>query len=325
MRRRPNIPTEMSVPVTIPRDEDGFTGRECPQPECVGYFKITIGTALKGEGLPCHCPYCGHIGNHNTFWTKEQLEYARSVALREFGDVVRRELKKMEFKQRIGGPLGIGISLEVKNGPRLPIRNYREKQLETEVVCDQCALRYAIYGVFAWCPDCGAHNSLQILGKNFDLAVKQLELAKQTDDRDWSEHLIADALENVVSAFDGFGREICRIHADKSANPDQAGRLSFQNLGGARDNVQRLFALDLQSGLNAAEWENRGFQKRHLLAHKMGVIDQKYIDATNDPTAVVGRRIAIDAGEVRNLVALTRQMGSALSNGLSSLKKSSPP
>ena len=30
-----------------------------------------------------------------------------------------------------------------------PIRQYREKRLETEVVCDRCTLHYAIYGVFA--------------------------------------------------------------------------------------------------------------------------------------------------------------------------------
>ena len=29
------------------------------------------------------------------------------------------------------------------------IHHYREKELETEVVCERCSLRYAIYGVFA--------------------------------------------------------------------------------------------------------------------------------------------------------------------------------
>ena len=43
-----------------------------------------------------------------------------------------------------------------------------EKQLETEVVCVNCTLRYSVYGVFAFCPDCGQHNSLQILDKNLD-------------------------------------------------------------------------------------------------------------------------------------------------------------
>ena len=62
-----------------------------------------------------------------------------------------------------------------------PVQHYRESQLETEVVCEKCSLRYAIYGVFAYCPDCGEHNSRQILNKNLDLAGKQLGLAESIE------------------------------------------------------------------------------------------------------------------------------------------------
>jgi len=65
-----------------------------------------------------------------------------------------------------------------------------------------------MYGVLGWCPDCGAHNSLQILSKNLELSRKELSLA-ETLDTEMAEHLVGDALENVVSAFDGFGRELC--------------------------------------------------------------------------------------------------------------------
>jgi len=64
------------------------------------------------------------------------------------------------------------------------------------VVCDNCPLRYAIYGVFGWCPACDAHNSLQILLKNLELAGKELALA-ETVDNELADHLIGDALENL--------------------------------------------------------------------------------------------------------------------------------
>jgi len=98
--------------------------------------------------------------------------------------------------------------MKVKSSTPHPISYYREKKLETEVVCDNCTLRYAIYGVFGWCPDCGTHNSFQILTKNLELAKKELALAEKAE-KDLAEHLIGDALENVVSAFDGFGRQLC--------------------------------------------------------------------------------------------------------------------
>lgn len=69
------------IAVAIEPDADGYVGRECPVADCLGYFKITFGTGVKGPA-PCYCPYCGHKGESNTFFTQEQIDYAQSVALR---------------------------------------------------------------------------------------------------------------------------------------------------------------------------------------------------------------------------------------------------
>lgn len=105
-----------SISIPIPTDENAFTGRECPQPDCEGYFKIELGTGLKGEGLPCHCPYCGHTAGQDHFWTKEQIEYAKSVAMRKITDALHKDLKKLEFDHKPQGAFGIGISMKVKPG-----------------------------------------------------------------------------------------------------------------------------------------------------------------------------------------------------------------
>jgi hypothetical protein len=139
-----------------------------------------------------HVSYCGHSGEHNTFFTPEQIEYAKSVAIRRITDAVHQDLKSLEFDHKPQGAFGIGISMKVTSSAPHPIRYYREKQLETKVVCDKCTLRFAIYGVFGWCPDCGAHNSLQILSKNLELAKKELSLAASVE-TDLAEHLIGDA------------------------------------------------------------------------------------------------------------------------------------
>ena len=229
-----------NIAIQIQPDQNGFTGRECPNSDCESYFKIEFGTGLKGNGLPCHCPYCGHIAPHDQFWTKEQIEYAKSVALRQFTDAFHKDLKKLEFDHKARGSFGIGISMKVKEGPPRPIRYYREKNLETEIVCDSCTLRYSVYGVFAFCPDCGQHNSLQIFDKNLELVLKMLDMAA-TVEAELARRLVENALEDCVSAFDGFGRETCRIHAEKSSDPAKARKLSFQNLGGAKQNVFRTY------------------------------------------------------------------------------------
>ena len=129
-----------SFAIQIPTDDEGFTGRECLNPECEGYFKVVFGTGLKGDALPCHCPYCGHTAQHDEFWTQEQIQYLRSVALRTVSDALRKDLKALEFDHKPRGAFGIGFSMKVEFGRPIPIHRYREPQLETVVTCSDCTL-----------------------------------------------------------------------------------------------------------------------------------------------------------------------------------------
>jgi hypothetical protein len=304
-----------SITVPILPDADGFLGRECPVAECEQYFKVTPGTGLQGVAS-CYCPYCGHRGGHDTFFTKEQVEYAQSVAFNRFSGAFLRDLKRLETRPRRRRGL-IDISFKVSGRPA-PIRHYHEYELETTVVCERCTLRYAVYGVFAFCPDCGAHNSLQILEKNLELADKLLALVEAAP-AELVEQLINDALENQVAAFDGFGREACRVQAAKATDPSKVEGLSFQNLTKARERVRKLFRVDLAAAVSPAEWDTvcRSFQKRHLFAHRMGVVDAAYLAATHDPRAVLGRKLKVERGEVESLGQSLRTLGTHLVDALS--------
>ena len=299
MRHLRQLGNRISVPITA--DEDGFTGRECPTTECEGYFKIVSGTGLEGDGLPCHCPYCGHTAGHDEFWTQEQIRYAKSVAMRRISDAIRKDLKSLEFSQKPRGPFGIGLSMKVKTGPPLPIHHYREKELETTVVCTNCTLRYAVYGAFAFCPDCGQHNSQQILGANLEVVRKMLDLA-ESHDNDLRIKLIENALEDCVSAFDAFGRELCRVHADRTSNPATMNRMRFQNLVHARAELQTI-GVEMTAAITTDAWEQALmlFQKRHLIAHKLGVADQEYVNRSGDRNAVPGRKVRVGSDEVTEL------------------------
>ena len=243
-------------------------------PECEGYFKIQFGTGLKGSDLPCHCPYCGHQADQNKFFTKEQVEYAKSVVLNKVTDALLKDLKTLEFNHPPRGSFGIGISMKVTGRPR-PNHHYREKKLETEVVLRPMhASLHDLWSVRGR-PDCGVHNSLQILNKNLDLVEKLLEMAK-TLDTAIGQNLVENALEDCVSAFDGFAREACRVFSSKASKPEKAVEIRFQNISNARERMRELFAVDFGSSLTAGDWTKiqRTFQKRHLLSHKMGVVDE---------------------------------------------------
>jgi hypothetical protein len=300
--------------VSIPKDDEGYVGRECPQPDCEGYFKIKPGTGLKGANLPCFCPYCGHQDPPGRFFTKAQVEYAKSIAIREISDALRKDLKQLEFEHKPRGSFGIGISMKLKPGSPLPIRYYREQQLETKVTCDGCTLEYAVFGVFAFCPDCAVHNSLLILRKNLDLTRRQLDLADKLEDPALRQHFTEDALENCVSAFDGFAREACRVRTSKSTEPSKCTSLSFQNLPRALAQLKKLFGVDLTPALLAPEWKSAhtAFMQRHLVAHKAGVIDQQYLDETGESSSHLGRRLSVPSDRVRDVADTVMKIGEYL-------------
>lgn len=298
-----------SIKISISLDDDGFIGRECPNPECEGYFKVKFGTGLKGENLPCYCPYCGHMSSHDLFWTKEQIEYIRSFMLRKVNDTLYKDLKKLEFDHKPRGTFGIGVSLKIKRNGLTPIHYYREKRLETEVICRNCTLHYSIYGVFAFCPDCGQHNSLDILTKNLEIIEKMLDLAADAG-KEVADKLIENALEDCVSSFDGFGRETCRINAQRAKIPTKAEKISFQNLGAVKNTLRDIFGFDIASELTVEEWRKVvcGFQKRHLLSHKMGIVDDEYIMKSGDSNAIIGRKVNISPEEVREIIQIISKL-----------------
>ena len=94
--------------------------------------------------------------------------------------------------------------------------------------------------------------------------------------------------------------------------------MNFQNLEGARKSFLDLFGIDLSTAVEPEEWRAavKAFQKRHLIAHKLGVVDLDYIAKTGDTRAVVGRKIVIDAGEVRELARIINTLAPRMAAGL---------
>lgn len=304
--------------ISLPTDERGYLGRECPNADCRGYFKVISGTGLSGVTI-CHCPYCGHVADQCEFHTADQIEYAKSMVARKVMGTVTKDLKDLEFQIKPKGPFGIGISMKVQPGPLHPIHRYKEEALETHIECSSCTLKYAIFGVFAFCPDCGKHNSLQILDKNLELVSKILDMAVGAEP-ELADRLVKNALENCVSAFDGFGRQICRVHCRAYANTETSKKISFQNLDSAKQSVATLLKVDLAAGLTLDEWNAAvcAFQKGHLLSHKAGVVDEEYVRKTGDTQAIVGHKLNVKTEEIWQLIRILGKLGRYLSEAMGS-------
>ena len=85
------------------------------------------------------------------------------------------------------------------------------------------------------------------------------------------------------------------------------------------------FGFDMADAVSVDEWRScwGSFQKRHLLAHRMGVVDEEYSRKSNDPSAVVGRKVILDASEIVVLIDIVERVGRRLFDGAMSARN--PP
>lgn len=298
--------------ITIPADEEGMIGRECPQPKCEKYFKIKPGTGIL-DNPAMFCPYCQYEGTPDQFFTKEQIEYAKSIALRHFADKIHGEFKKLERRSFKGKFFSMKIT--AKRGTPPPIRHYLERQLQEKICCENCACEYAIYGVFAICPDCGVQNLFQVLNSNLELIKRQVSL----EQRLYSEFgeqfeaelneivggvgqkLVEDACENAVTVFETFFKELNQRYQAKAIDPAKhfSGNL-FQRLDGTRDWFLEQFDFDSFAGLEGPEIESLYllFNKRHILTHNLGIIDEKYLAKTGMRQNLLNHKVDVSVDEV---------------------------
>lgn len=306
-----------NIPISLPTDEDGLTGRECPQPDCEGYFKIKFGTGIKEPDYhKCFCPYCGYAGKQNEFFTKNQNRYIKSIAMQHVQGMIEKEIKKWD-RQLQSSTRGsfIKLSVDYKKSHR-SLAYYAEKEVETTLVCNNCTLEYAIYGKFAKCPDCGVSNSLQILNANLSMIEKLLLQAESQSDRSFQEYLIQNALEDVVSSFDSFGKNTLAL---ATQNTELSGiNISFQNIVKAREKVEKQFGFDMSQVLSEDEWESVVvlFQKRHIISHNDGIIDDAYIQITGDKSAIPGRKVTVSIDEVKSALRHISALANSLADGL---------
>ncbi|MFQ5910054.1 MAG: hypothetical protein ACE5IJ_04945 [Thermoplasmata archaeon] len=61
------------------------------------------------------------------------------------------------------------------------------------------------------------------------------------------------------------------------------------------------------------------FQRRHLLEHTDGIVDQQYLDRSHDQTYRVGQRIVVNVQDVVELANLVKRLGTGLASKVSAL------
>jgi len=304
--------------VALSADSDNYLDRECPAPECLAQFKVLLEDwKHKVRDEEVFCPFCGHTADAQKWWTQEQLNHMRDVALAKLqatlGEALNLDAQIFNQRQPKGG--FISMNMKVDSRPRhVPIPYAAAAPMRLKITCCECGCRYAVVGAAYFCPSCGT-NAAELV---FDLTVEGIQQSLEAvdairdaiTDADTAENtcrmIIESALQNVVTVFQ---RVAEALHA-RIAPSAKVRRNAFQNLAEGSALWAAALGVGYDKHLTDIEMELLAiaFQQRHLLAHTQGVVDEDYIRKTSDIRYKLGQRLVIKREAVIEALNLVKKL-----------------
>lgn len=315
--------------VTIPPDEQGFHGRQCPA--CEAVFRVDSDDyAALPDDCELWCVYCGHHADHGDFVTQQQQERLVRAA-RELGlQMVRNGLEDAfrRTARRRPAPRGrtFGIDISYRSAPYRPqpLPDINEERLIRVRTCGGCALRYAVFGEHRFCPVCGQLPAevvaLDALGADTArldcLAQLPADTAAPLREQGVFTRMWVDTLENLVTVVETLAAAVFQdAVADSAAKLKGKGNI-FQRL----DDTAELFAAagypDLRSTLDPAIWQRlvEIWAARHVFTHTDGLVDAKYLAKVPASQVRIGQRLTITETICRQAIADTEALCRAITS-----------
>lgn len=320
------------IQISVPLDEKGYYDRECPSGECAGSFKVLFDDwREKVRDEQVFCPFCRHEAPADEWNTEGQARHIKSVAEVEMGRLLNNALKQGVARSRPlkmgGGLLSVTASLSYKPGRIPPVWPAKATaELRQDFTCEECQCRYASVGASFFCPACG-HNSAESSFENTLETVRKtvaalqavrsaLAAAADTDvAHDAVRQVVEDQFPRLVGAFERLNEVLFEKLPNASQHPRK--RAVFQRLDDASSLWKQASGKGFEDFLTAAELGRVKFlyQRRHVLSHRQGIVDQEYIDRSGDTVYKVGQRLVVRESDVIEMVDLLGK----LANGIRTL------
>ncbi len=305
--------------VTMPPDDAGHIGRECPS--CKQLFRIHAGDyAALPDDQRLTCPYCGFSETHSEFMTPQQLERAKAAAAgwaqQMVADKIGRALDDMvrsiNRSSSSSGMFRMSASHR-SSRPNMPsaLPRISEPAPIRERQCARCGNRYAIFGQHIACPVCGALPAKNVAEDALAAqtailnALGQLEPAALDHLRELGavDQTASSTLATVVSCLETYLRATFN---DRVNDADQltAGRGNiFQRL----DDVGALFRKHLGIDLAAVlgpDWETLRvlYGIRNLQTHTNGVVDALHLKRFPKSSVALGQRVTVSLADARDAI-----------------------
>lgn len=326
LRELAGMGDEVTVQVPVSHDAEGYLDRECPVEACLFAFKVfgdDWSNLVRDEAV--HCPMCRHEAPSDQWLTRAQVQEARQFALSHIkarlGDAMRMDARQQNASQRPGSFLN--ITMDVQGPPPDPMDPLSSTEpMRLRAACEACACRYSYIGSAFFCPACG-HNSAtgtfeQSLGNARRAASirERLVPALSPDDAENAARLLREkAAADVVMSVQRLAERVWEeLPMPKPAVKENV----FQRLDDASALWLAVTGKGFDSFLPPSDLARLKvyYQRRHLLSHREGIVDAKYLAKSGDAAFAIGQRITVDASALLDFVDLAERLGSGLMESL---------
>jgi hypothetical protein len=296
-----------SVLTYIQSDEQGMWGRNCPH--CKKYFRTNHVMDVT------FCPYCSAGALSLAFISKEQRTYIKAY----YDAFARAYVGKKN------------TSLDMADiTDATPAWHYSEEKLQYHFKCDikDCDTETDILGEFGFCPRCGRTNAHKLFSERIDKMLARLEQTKSTvSDRKERGEIWEEMTKTSLSEFEALARHVRSKLLRFLMTPNRRKRLeelNFQKPLQADEELEKWFDIGVMEW--AGDTTNPGrkvpqsdlpfikkmVQKRHILIHNGGTVDQAYLDLSEDTQVRLGERIRVGSNEAKRFIECVRDMGANL-------------
>jgi uncharacterized Zn finger protein (UPF0148 family) len=312
----------ISIPISLPVDNDGYLDRRCPSEACQADFKVLRKDWKdKVSDFQVFCPICREEAKATEWNTSEQQEYIRKVGINHIrgilGNALSQDATNFNWRQRPGL---ITLSMSYKPGaPTLIIPISAAEELRQKFTCEQCGCRYSSLGAAFFCPACG-HNSAESTFSQTIVTVRKSlmalpaiqEAVQMAVDADAARNAAREILENSMGRLVGAFQRLAEVLFERTPAAIAIRRRKnvFQNLTEGSALWRVATSKGYEDFLTPSEMNAliRLFQQRHLLAHCEGIVDQDYLTKSGDTTYAVGQRLVIREEAVSHLAELITKL-----------------
>lgn len=259
------------------------------------------------------CPYSGTVADDGAFVhpddVKAAVEMVKHDAVQDVQDALS-EMLKNAFKGNSSNNSFIKVTTGVKRSMPKPKPRFARQDLMRELVCDHCGRDYGVFAISLFCPDCGAPNLRLHFVREIELVDDQVSLAEEiaVDKEELAYRLLGNAHEDVLTAFEATLKTVYLHGKSTTSNspPPKVGN-DFQNVEKALKRFEEL-CLNPFNSLTEDEMEELrlNIQKRHVIGHNLGVVDDKF--ATHDNDAKVGETVNLVGDDIRKFAAISQKV-----------------